>query len=206
MWLFYLLPILAVFLMGVVHASESIDKVRLHWNEYRCNPIYIPFAGMIRPDIGVESNFQHCINQFAHSVFKFLIDELMSMFSTVISSVSELGDIFPALRSVFTRMRKVMLSFTAQTMGKIMNSMSSVVFLIIKLRDVMKRFIGEGYIATFLAQAGMDFAVSFVMAIMSVIKAFVYALLAISIILALFQPEMLVLAVTIAALIGASGF
>jgi hypothetical protein len=41
---------------------------------------------------------------------------------------------------------------------------------------------------------------------MSVIKTFVYTLLAISVILALFQPELLILAITLASLIGASGF
>lgn len=206
MWLFFGLPIVAVFLMCVIHASETLDKIRLHWNEYRCNPIYIPFAGVIRPDIGVESNFQHCINQFGQSIFKFFIDELLSMFKTMTSGVSELGTSLPGMRSVFSRMRKVLFSFGAQTFGKIVNSMGSISYILIKIQDIMKRFVGEGYITAFLAQTSMDFMISFVMAIISIIKGFVYALLAISIILALFQPEMLVLAITLASLIGASGF
>lgn len=206
MWLFFGLPILAVFLMCVVHASETLDKVRMSWNEHRCNPIYIPFAGIIRPDVGVESNFQYCINQFGQSIFKFIIDELMSMFKTVGSSLKEMGDTLPGARSVFARMRKVIFSFAAQTFGKITNSMGSISYILIKIRDILKRFVGEGYIAAFLAQTSMDFIISFVMAIISIIKGFVYALLAISIILALFQPEMLVLAILLASLIGASGF
>jgi hypothetical protein len=206
MWLFFGLPVVAVFLMCVIHASETLDKIRLHWNEYRCNPIYIPFAGVIRPDIGVESNFQHCINQFGQSIFKFFIDELLSMFKTMTSGLSELGTSLPGMRSVFSRMRKVLFSFGAQTFGKIVNSMGSISYILIKIQDIMKRFVGEGYITAFLAQTSMDFMISFVMAIMSIIKGFVYALLAISVILALFQPEMLVLAITLASLIGASGF
>lgn len=206
MWVFFGLPVITVFIMCVIHASETLDKIRLHWNEYRCNPIYIPFAGMIRPDIGVEKNFQHCMNTFAHHIFKFFIDELMSLFKTMTASLSEMGDALPAFRGIFSRMRKVLFSFGAQTFGKIVNSMGSVTYLLIKIRDIMKRFVGEGYITAFLAQTGMDFMVSFVMAIISVIKGFVYALLAISIILALFQPEMLVLAILLASLIGASGF
>jgi hypothetical protein len=53
MWLFLGLPILALLLTGIVHASESLNKVRDNWNEYRCNPIYIPFAGVVRPDVGI---------------------------------------------------------------------------------------------------------------------------------------------------------
>lgn len=206
MWLFYAMPVIAVLLMGIVHASESLEKIRLHWNEYRCNPIYIPFAGVVRPDVGVESNFQYCINEFAHSIFKFIVDEFMSLFKTAISSISDISTSLPGFRSVFSRMRKVMLSFAAQTFGKITNSMGNITYILIKIRDILKRFVGEGYIAAFLAQTGMDFIYGFIMLIVSIIKVFVYSLLAISIILALFQPEMLVLAVLLASLIGASGF
>lgn len=206
MWLFFGLPLLAVFLMCVVHASETLDKIKLHWNEYRCNPAYIPFAGMIRPDIGVESNFQHCMNMFGQDIFKLFVDAIHTMMKDVTSGISEFSSTLPGMRSIFSRMRKVIFSFGAQTFGKIVNSMSNISFILIKIRDIMHRFVGEGYITAFLAQTGMDFMISFVMAIISIIKGFVYALLAISIILALFQPEMLVLAITLASLIGASGF
>lgn len=206
MWQFYALPVVAVFLMCVVHASETLDKLRMHWNEYRCNPIYMPVAGIVRPDIGVETNFEYCINQFGQGIFKFILDELNSMFKTVGMSLSELGNSLPNVRSVLSRMRKVIFSFAAQTFGKIANSMSNISIILIKIRDILKRFVGEGYIAAFLAQTGIDFIVSFVMALVTIVKGFVYALLAISVILALFQPEMLVLAITLAAFIGASGF
>jgi hypothetical protein len=206
MWLFFGLPVIAVFVMCVIHASETLDKIRMHWNEYRCNPIYIPFAGMIRPDIGVESNFQHCMNMFGQDIFKFFVDAIHSMMGDLTSGLSEFTSTLGPMRSVFSKMRKVIFSFGAQTFGKIINSMSNLTFIIIKIRDILKRFVGQGYIGAFLAQTGMDFIVSMVMLLVSIIKTFVYALLAISIILALFQPEMLVLAVILASLLGASGF
>jgi len=206
MWLFFGLPALAVFLMCVIHASETLDKIRMHWNEYRCNPIYIPFAGIVRPDIGVESNFQHCMNQFGQDIFRFFIDAVHSMLKDVTGSLGEFTSSLNPMRSIFSRMRKVIFSFGAQTFGKITNSMSSMTYILIKIRDILKRFVGEGYIGAFLAQTGMDFVVSLVMALINIIKIFVYTLLAISIILALFQPELLIFATVIAALIGASGF
>jgi len=206
MWLFYAIPILAVFLMGVIHASESVDKVRRHWNEYRCNPIYIPLAGVIRPDIGVEENFQHCINMFGQSIFRFVIDGLMLMFKDLAAGITEISGPLSIFRDMFSRIRKFMLSFAAMTFGKIANSASSISYILIKIRDVLKRFAGEGWIAVFLANTLIDSAVAFVMLCISIIKGFVYALLAISIILALFQPELLVFAITIASMLGASGF
>lgn len=206
MWLFYVAPAISIFLMLVIHASCSLEKVRLHWNEYRCNPIYIPFAGVIRPDIGVEDNFQHCMNMFGQAIFRTIVDAIMELFKTLTSGLSEVTGSLPMFRDLFSRVRKFMLSFTASTFGKITNSASSVSYIIIKIRDILKRFAGTGWIATFLADTAINFMVSFIMLCISVIKTFVYCLLAISIILALFQPELLVLAITIASLLGASGF
>jgi hypothetical protein len=206
MWLFYLAPILAFFLMGVSHASGSLDKVKQNWNEYRCNPMYIPFAGSIRPDIGTDENFQHCMNMFGQAIFREIVDAIMALFKTLTSGLSEVTGALPMFRDLFSRIKKFMLSFTASTFGKITNSASSVSYIIIKIRDILKRFAGTGWIATFLADTAINFMVSFIMLCISVIKTFVYCLLAISIILALFQPELLVLAITIASLLGASGF
>jgi hypothetical protein len=206
MWLFFGIPVLVVFIMGVIHASESLEKIRLHWNEYRCNPVYIPFAGMIRPDIGVEENFQHCMNMFGQSIFSFVLDAIGALFKDLTSSMSEMTGPLAMFRGLFSRLRKFMLSFAAQTFGKISNSMGTITYILIKIRDVLKRFAGTGWIATFLANTAIDAAISFVMACMSVIKGFVYGLLATSVILALFQPELLALATVLAALLAASGF
>lgn len=206
MLLFYLMPLISLFFMGLIHGSQSVDKVKRNWNEYRCNPIYIPFAGLIRPDVGVEENFQHCMNMFGQNIFAFAIDSITALFKDLVSGLAEITGPLLDMRSMFAKMRNFMLSFAAQVFGKITNSVGSISFILIKIRDIMKRFIGEGYIAAFLANTMIDSAVSFVMLCISIIKSFVYALLAISIILALFQPEMLVLAIVFASMLGAAGF
>jgi hypothetical protein len=206
MWLFFLAPVITILLMGIVHGSESLEKIRLHWNEYRCNPIYMPFAGVVRPDIGTQENFQHCMNMFGQSIFKYVLDVINMMLKDVVSGVEEVGKPLPLMRQLMTRMRGMLLSFGAQTFGKITNSMGSLSYILLKIRDVLERFAGQGYISAFLAQTGMSFLYGFVMLVMNLIKIFVYALLAISFILALFQPEMLVLAIVLASSIAASGF
>jgi len=110
------------------------------------------------------------------------------------------------MRTIFSKIRKSLLSFAAQTFGKIANSTSAISYILIKIRDVLKRFAGQGWIAVFLTNTLIDSAVSFVMLCISIIKTFVYALLAVSFILALFQPELLVFAIVIASLLGSAGF
>ena len=207
MWLFFGLPVIVFLIMGIIHASESIDSVRANWNAYRCNPIYMPFAGQIRPDIGVDVNFQYCMGMMSQDMFGFIVDAIMLLFKELTDSLGELTAPLNLFRNLFARMRAFVFSFGAQTFGKITNSMGSMSVILIKIRDILQRFVGSGYIGAFLANAGIDFVVSFVMACISVIKGFVYAILAISVLLALMGDlPMLILAITLASLIGASGF
>lgn len=198
--------VLSVLLMGIVHASSSIEKIKLHWNEYRCNPLYMPFAGMIRPDIDGAENFSYCTNAMAGDMFGFLIDGINQLFSTTAGSLGALADPLTAFRDMFKKLRMFMLSFASTTFSKAASSTSVFVHYLIKIRDVLKRFVGEGYIGAFLVNAMVDFIWSFVTLFISILKTFVFALLAISIILAFFQPELLVVAIVLASMIAASGF
>jgi len=206
LWLFIGLPIAAMFLMFVIHASFSLDKVKTNWNEYRCNPVYMPFANFIKPDVTVSDNFTHCMDRMGNDVFKLLLDPINALFGDIHSSIGELMNPLKLFRQLFSRIRKFMLSFATATFSKITASMSIFVHTLIKIQDVLKRFIGEGYIAAFVVNTGVDFIMSFVYLCISIIKGFVYALLAISIILALFQPELLAVAVMMASFLAASGF
>jgi hypothetical protein len=142
----------------------------------------------------------------AHSIFSVILDSLMSLFGNLTSSLSSITGSLGGFREVIVRIRKFMLSFATQTFGKIVNSLGAFSYILIKIRDILSRFVGQGYISAFLASTGINFIVSFIFSIIAVIKGFVFALLAISIILALFNPILLVFAIVIASLIGAAGF
>ena len=198
--------IVSILIMGIVHASSSLEKIKLHWNEYRCNPVYMPFAGMIRPDVDTAENFSYCTNAMAGHMFGYLIDGINQLFSTTASSLGELAAPLTSFKAMFTKLRMFMLSFASSTFSKAASSTSVFVHYLIKIRDVLQRFVGEGYIGAFLVNAIVDFIWSFVTLCISVIKTFVFSLLAISIILAFFQPELLVVAIVLASMIASSGF
>jgi hypothetical protein len=189
----------------LAHASESLESVRMNWNQYRCHPMYMPFAGLIREDTTTTQNFYQCMNLFGNEVLKVPLDGLGSMFKLVGSSLSEVIAPLPLFRALFGRIRKFMLSFGATTFSKIASSSSVFIHYLIKIRDVMKRFVGQGYIASYLVYALVSFLESFVVLFISILKAFIGIMLAISIVLALFQPELLAIVLVLASLLAASG-
>ncbi len=205
MWLFFGLPVLVIFVMGIIHASASLDKIRLHWNEYRCNPIYMPFAGAIRSDVTTEQNFLYCTNQFAQEIIKYPIDAINDLLKTITGSIKEMTGPMSLFRQMFSRIRKFMLSFAASTFSKIASSSSVFIHYLIKIRDILKRMVGQGYIMSFLTYTIFSFLESFIILFMSILKGFVIAMLVISIVLALFQPELLAITLALASILAASG-
>lgn len=205
MWLFFGLPLLFIGIALLAHASESLDSVRMNWNQYRCNPMYMPFAGMIRDDTTTSQNFYQCMNLFGNEVLKVPLDGLGSMFKLVGSSLAELTAPIPLFRALFGRIRKFMLGFGVTTFSKIASTSSVFIHYLIKVRDVLKRFVGQGYIASYLVYALVSFLESFVVLFISILKAFIGIMLAISIVLALFQPELLAIVLVLASLLAASG-
>lgn len=205
MWLFFGLPLLFIGIALIAHASESLDTVRANWNEYRCNPMYMPFAGLVRDDTTTTQNFYQCMNLFGNEVLKVPLDGVGSMLGLVGSGLGELTAPLPLLRNLFGRIRKFMLSFGVSTFSKVASSSSVFIHYLIKIRDVLKRFVGQGYIASYLTYTIVSFLESFVVLFISILKAFIGIMLAISIVLALFQPELLAIVLVIASLLSAAG-
>jgi hypothetical protein len=190
----------------VAHGMGNWEKVKDNWTEYRCNPIYIPVAGFIRPDVSASDNFVYCTNTLAASIWGIVQAQLTSYFGVLGSSLGQLKSPLDLIRWVISRIRKFLFSFMAQTMSKAASSTSVFLHYLAKIQDVMKRFVAQGYIGAFLVQVLVDFIWSFVTLFISIVKTFVFILLAISFILALFNPALLVLAIVLASLIAASGF
>ena len=198
---------LASFLaIGIAVGMTSWDAIKANWSQYRCDPRYMAFASYADPKSTASDNFAFCMNQAAGNVWGIIVDQFNTYFGVVGDSITEMVGPLNAFRDVMSNIRKFLLDYTKQVLSKILNSMSSFSFILVKIRDILQRFVGEGYIAAYLAQTVVNFVWSFVTLCINIIKGFVYALLAISIILALFQPAHLVVAIVLASLIGAAGF
>jgi len=198
--------VVSVLGVAVAHGMGNWETVKQNWPDYRCNPMYMPVAGWIRPDVSGEENFVYCTNALAASVWGIVQAQINTYFGVLGESLGELAKPLGAFRNVISNIRKFLFSFMAQTMSKAAGSASVFVHYLTKIEDVMKRFVAQGYIGAFLVQVLVDFVWSFVTLFISVVKTFVFILLAISFILALFNPALLVLAIVLASLIASSGF
>jgi hypothetical protein len=204
-YIFFGAPVVAVFAMLIFHAYGNLRKLQDNWSQYRCNPIYMPLAGFVDPKTGWEGNFQHCMNMMGKEVVSDATDMFGSQFSLINYALEAILAPLKLFRGLFYRIRKFVLSFSSKTLGKATGPMSAFVFYLNKIQDLLRRMVGEGYIATLFSVTAVSFIEGFVTLCISVIKGFVMAMLAISIVLALFQPELLAIVLVIASMLAAAG-
>ena len=61
-------------------ALSQVSFLKKNWPKYRCHPLYMPMAGMVGQD--VAANFTKCTMKGFHDYAGFIMDPIMSQFST----------------------------------------------------------------------------------------------------------------------------
>lgn len=187
---------------------QNIHKIRDSWSSYRCNPLYMPMAFVVEDPGGIQAvgkNFEHCMAMMSQSVMGEMNDSVGSQFSIIGETLAEMTNPLALFRTVISTLRKFVLSFTNTTLGKASGPLSTFVYYLNKIQDLIRRMVGEGYIAAFFGVTVVSFIEGFISLCLSIIKGFVYAMLIISVILALFQPEILAIVLVLASSLAAAG-
>jgi hypothetical protein len=204
-YIFFGAPILSLFIILLIHAYWNIRSIGDNWSEHRCNPLYMPLAGIVDPKTGLEGNFNHCMNMIGKEVVADATDAIGSELSLIEQAFQAILSPLKLFRELLSRIRKFVLSFATSTLDKATGPVSTFVYYLNKIQDLIRKMVGEGYIATFFGISAVSFIEGFVTLCISVIKGFVYAMLAIAIVLAFFQPEILAMVLVIASMLAAAG-
>jgi len=191
--------------MLLAHTYGNLRNLEDNWGEYRCNPLYMPFAGLIDEKTGTAGNFQFCMNLMGKFIMSSIIDVLGSQFAIIFEALESLMNPLAIFRVILATIRKFVLSFATSTLGKASGPVSTFVYYLNKIQDLIRRMVGEGYLAVFFSVSAVSFLESLISLLISIIKGFVYAMLIIAVILALFQPEILAIVLVLASALSASG-
>jgi hypothetical protein len=197
-------PLLIVGVILYVYAQATLDDVRDEWVQYRCNPMYMPFAGGIQPEVSTFENFQFCVGAMAQQVFKIALDPVYMLFGTLNGIVGMVGHDLRYFRNFISGIQTFIASFTAETFAKIHDTFGVMMSLLSRVRDITSRIMGSaGYMAT-IAITSVNLVQSLVDFMKSIITAIVIILFAISLLLVFVAPELLVFAIFLGSFVGVS--
>ena len=205
MILFWIATAISLVTAAAVHGYYNIGEIKANWSAYRCNPAYMLMAGVVDPETGIARNFYSCLNLIGKEVVGGLTSTLGIQFSLIGDMLSSIANPLSIFRTVINSTTKFIMSFASSSLGKGSGPLSMFVFYLNKIQDLIRRMVGQGYIAAFFGITVVSFIKGFISLIIGVIKAFVIAMLIIAVILALFQPQILVIVLIIASSLAAAG-
>jgi hypothetical protein len=135
-------------------AQSQVDNLKKNWVEYRCNPLYMPAAGLVGDD--VMTNFTKCTMKGFHDYVGFVMDPIMGEFSVLNDTIGEIGSTMVSMRTMFSGVRGGFLSIVGSVFGKIQNVMSQTQYIIIRMRTLMSRVVGIMYSFVYIFYGGMQ--------------------------------------------------
>ena len=197
-------PLLILGVIGYTYVQANLENLRENWTTYRCNPIYMPFAGGIQPDVSSLENFQYCVNMMSQDIFSLLMEPVHLMFGVFSGILEMINHDLGYFRNFISGIMTFITSFASETFAKIQNTFGEMIALMARIRDLTARIVGSaGYVTTI-----MITTVHFIQALWSLlvtlINTIVTILFAISIVLSFVFPPLLAFAIYLGSQIGLS--
>ena len=146
--------VLILFLFCCANAYLKIrtnaKMINVNWIDYRCNPAYIPFAGMImKPNDSFQDqiqfaneNFEYCVQNELKSISSMFMEPLYYTQSVATSTLHGIATALDAMRALVNNIRTALSSIIADIMSRILNVMQPVVGMMINARDMMGKIQG----------------------------------------------------------------
>ena len=153
-----LLAIVVIFVYLCINAYLKIRAnskiIRENWPIYRCNPSYMPFAGMVMQPTDMskteytQMNFEYCFQNIMNDVAKSFMEPLYYTQSIAGSTLSGIANALNSIRELINNIRNALSSVIAEIMARTLNVMQPVIIILIKMRDMIGKM--QGLVTTYL--------------------------------------------------------
>ena len=134
-----IIVIIMIFVAGLIFSRYAVKYINNNWNEYRCQPLYMMIAGLIGHD--ADENYKYCQEYNATIAGKPIIEKnekKMGAISKVVELLQKTGtDIAYKIDS----MDAVHNEATAGIMNVINNFKSTIMFMMEKLKVIIKKLL-----------------------------------------------------------------
>jgi hypothetical protein len=114
-----------------------LDEIKENWVQYRCNPVYMPFASFVGVD--TANNFMQCSMTSFKDYLGFILDPIQNLFGTFIAMFSSIATSLDGMRKMFTGIRTGFLGIVSMIFGKLANTLASMQYLMVRIRTVFMR-------------------------------------------------------------------
>jgi hypothetical protein len=195
-------PLIIAGIILYTYLKSNAEDIKANWVQYRCNPIYMPFAGMFGADVFL--NFQFCIGSIASSFFGYALGPVYSMFGLFAKMIKDILAQMNKFRAFVVGMMTFITSFFTETIGRLSNTFGTLIHLLSIVRNLSNRILASAAYTTIIMSTGVNLLLSTFSFVWSLLKTLVGLIIALSIILLFVFPPLLFFFIPIGIAIGVS--
>tara|TARA_Y100000389_G_scaffold186777_1_gene207503 strand:- start:1365 stop:2948 length:1584 start_codon:yes stop_codon:yes gene_type:complete len=145
------LIIVYIFLVGITyyHVLNHLPDIKANWPKNKCNPLYLPFAGIIVDDKKksnlnlIGENFEACVQNILTSISADAFKPIYYVMNTLTSGFKEMTHASSAIRSFFNKMRVDMKDTSENISGRTLNITIPFTEQMIYFKNMLSQFVGS---------------------------------------------------------------
>tara|TARA_B110000261_G_scaffold158007_1_gene193792 strand:- start:143 stop:979 length:837 start_codon:yes stop_codon:yes gene_type:complete len=115
---------------------SSGQDIQDNWPEYRCNPLYMPFAS------NLEDNFNFCIQNITNSISGNILQPITFSTSVLSDSLGSISSDIQGVRTMFDSVRNMVSNIFQSIFGVFLNLIISFQRIFIGIKDLFGKMIG----------------------------------------------------------------
>lgn len=154
LWISVILCIFFSIFISYFFYKNLFEVVRSDWDNQKCSPLVIPFAGFINPKAGqsnlefTASNFNGCIKTFLRDIFIAAIAPFHLVLEMLTDLVNKIIESIKYYRELVRKLRNAYMSIFKELYQIVMNLMVYFQNFSIKIKDLMSKI--QGILASIL--------------------------------------------------------
>jgi hypothetical protein len=192
-WIVVIITLIVILACCYYYVLNNLQPIKANWNEEKCNPAYIPFAGLIHDKKGDEfwsftaQNFNGCINTILQQITNYAFLPFYYAMNVISSIFLMLVNALAVMREMFYKMRSSVANITSVIFDRIFNITAPILELFVIIKSIIAKVVGtfSAVIYTLLAsylglQSFFGFIIQLLTDILYAIVAIIVALLILS--------------------------
>ena len=148
-WIVVVFIILTIFLTAYIYILNHFKEVKQNWKNERCNPLYMPFAGMITSENGklnmeyTSENFKFCNNKFIKKAEKEAMDPIYFMTDTINNIFDELKNAWLVIAGTINLLKNKLGQLFQIIVERLIAILIPIQNIFIKIKDIISKMTGS---------------------------------------------------------------
>ena len=130
------------------YVKSNVPSIKQNWPSLRCNPLYMPFAGLVASNSNkssfelINENFSECVHNILLTISQDALAPIHYVNKVTMDSMSESLNATNNIRALFDKMRNEITNTTKNIMGRALNVAMPPLHMAITTKDSLSRVKG----------------------------------------------------------------